>query len=585
MPAAMPKDNSFALLKRLMGTYLRPRLKEVARAMLLMAVSGAMTAFIAKLIQPVLDDVMSANKTEMIVPVAGAILFAFFVRGFSTYGHTVMMTKVGQAIISDIQHDLFSRFMTLDLAFYHANPSGQLVSRVVSDVNVMRLAISETVTGIGKSLLTLIFLVGLMLYQDWKLSLVIFTVFPLAGFFVAMLGKKLRKVSASIQSELASLSDILTQIFQGIRQVKAYGMEEYEKIRAGNAIDTVRKLNVKSVRVGNMSTPFNEILVGLVTAGIIIYGGYQVAGGHMTAGQLGSFIAAFALAYEPMKKLARLNNMMQMGLGATQRVFEMLDEQPRIYQSPDAPVLQVRKPEIIFQDVSFHYQDSEYQALDNISFTARPGVVTALVGPSGGGKSTIMNLIPRFYDVQNGTVRIDGHDVRELDVVSLRKNIALVSQDITIFDDSIAANIAYGTPDATIADIMSAARAAAADDFIRAFPHGYETRTGENGVKLSGGQRQRIAIARAILRDAPILLLDEATSALDNESEKLIQGALAELEKGRTTIVIAHRLSTVQSADKIIVLDGGRIVEQGRHAELLSRGGLYAKMHNAGLQH
>lgn len=583
-PAASPKSRTGALIRRITGTYVRPYLKELGAALAFMLVSGAMTGLIAKLMQPVLDDVLYANKADMIMPLAGAVVVTFFIRGISTYGHIVVMNKIGQSIIADIQRDLFSRFMTFDLSFFHANPSGQLVSRVISDVNIMRLAIADTLTGFGKSLLTLVFLVAVMIHQDWKLSLAAFAIFPFTALFVAKLGRRLRQVSNNIQAQQADLSGVLTQVFQGMRQVKAYGMEDYEMTRTGRAINAVRKLNMKAARIANMSTPFNEFLVGVAFAGVIVYGGNQVIAGEMTGGQIISFITAFGLAYEPMKKLAKLNATLQVGLGSAERVFEMLDSHPAIAERLDAVKLASRSPDILFDQVEFKYEEGKLKALDKISFTAKAGTVTALVGPSGGGKTTIINLIPRFYDVTGGAVSVGGHDVRALTLQSLRAHIALVSQDITIFDGTIFENIAYGRPGASESEIREAAAKAAADEFISAFPEGYNTRVGEHGVKLSGGQRQRIAIARAILRDAPILLLDEATSALDNESEKAIQEALEKLQKGRTTIVIAHRLSTVQSADNIIVLDQGRIAEQGDHSALIGSGGLYARMHGAGLR-
>jgi subfamily B ATP-binding cassette protein MsbA len=321
-----------------------------------------------------------------------------------------------------------------------------------------------------------------------------------------------------------------------------------------------------------------------VICSLVIYGGHRIADGTMSLGQLVAFLTAFTLAYEPMKKLARLNNSIQMGIGAADRVFEMMDMKPTIVEKQGAADLDAASAEIKFENVSFLYDQKEHRALDGISFTARPGKVTALVGPSGGGKSTIINLIPRFYDPQSGSVSINSNDLKNITIKSLRKHIALVSQDITIFDDTVESNIAYGAPDATEDDVRRAAKAAAADGFISELEDGYKTRLGEDGVMLSGGQRQRIAIARAILRNAPVLLLDEATSALDNESEKAVQAALQELEKGRTTIVIAHRLSTVQTADQIIVLDKGKIVEQGRHDELMKNNGLYARMYKTGLR-
>lgn len=582
--AALPKESSLKLMKRLVKTYLLPYLSQLYLAIFFMAMAAAATAGVALLMQPVLDDILNQQNVGMIIPVAMAVLLTFCVSGISTYLHTIIMNKISQSIVADIQKDMFTHFMRLDLAFFHANPSGQLISRVINDVNVVRAALSDTMTGFGKNLVTLLFLVAVMVQKDWKLSLAAFAIFPFASFFVAYLGRRLRQLSGNIQSEMANLSDRLSQIFQGIRQVKAYGMEDHETVRAGGAIDLVKKLNIKSVRLSNISAPVNETLVGGVIAGIIIYGGYQISAGHLTPGQLGSFLTAFIMAYEPMKKLARLNFNMQTGLGAADRIFYMLDLRPELQDKPGAAMLDTRKPEIVFNNVEFAYEGSDTRALKGISFTAQPGKVTALVGPSGGGKTTIMNLIPRFYDVRAGGVTIDGLDLRDLDTASLRRHIALVSQDITIFDDTIEANIAYGRPGASMDQVILAAQAAAADEFIRALPESYQTRVGEDGVKLSGGQRQRIAIARAILRDAPILLLDEATSALDNESEKAVQKALEALEKGRTTIVIAHRLSTVRNADQIIVLNEGKIAETGTHAELINRGGLYAQMYNAGLK-
>ncbi len=580
---AQHKRTSLTLAGRLFREYMIPYMGRMMLALFFMLLAAAMTAGFAKLLEPVVDNVLVETRRHLIVPMAGAVFLCFFIRGLSTYIHTVIMNKVTQALVADIQRELFRRFLSLDLAFFHENPSGQLVSRVMSDVEVVRMAVAGTFMGLGKNFLTLAFLVALMFHQDWRLSLIAFLFFPFAAGFVAYIGRRLRKLSGNLQENKAQLSAVMTQIFQGIRQVKAYGMEDFENNRAGRSIDEVKDLNIKSVRVGTLSTPFNETVIGLAVMGVVIYGGMQVLNQTLTTGSLLSFIAAFALAYEPMKKLATLNNTLQMGFGAADRVFDMLDRVPVIQEAPDAKELKTQKPEITFDRVSFQYEDEGEQALKEINLTIPSGKVTALVGPSGGGKTTILNMILRFYDPTAGQINIDGQDIRTLTLSSLRGHCALVSQDITIFDDSVRANIAYGNQNATDEEIEAAAKAAAADDFIRELPDGYDTRLGEQGTKLSGGQRQRIAIARAVLKDAPILLLDEATSALDNESERAIQETLSALQKGRTTLVIAHRLSTVQNADQIVVLDKGALAEQGRHEDLLKKKGIYARMYELGL--
>lgn len=571
-----------------MRDYLKPYTGTLLTALFFMMLSAAMTALFAKMIEPILDKVLVEQSHRLIWPMGLAVFVIFFVNGIAGYISTVLMNKIGQSIVADIQRDLFSRFIGLDLQFFHDNPSGQLVSRVVNDVNAVRTAVTNGLTGLGKNLVTLLFLAVLMFWQDWRLALITMCVFPPAGLFVGWVGRRLRKLSGNVQAELAQLTDTLTQIFQGIRQVKAYGTEGFERERSGDVITRVRDLVIKSVNVGTLSTPFNEMLIGLALAGVVIYGGSQVVSGDMTLGALMSFIAAFTLAYEPVKRLAKLNNTIQMGMGAADRIFEMLDRQPDIKDKPDATDIGAlnKPPAILFEDVAFAYGrgTDDRNALDHVSFEIKAGKVTALVGASGSGKTTAMNMVPRFYDVQNGRLLINGQDVRDMSMKSLRRNIALVSQDITIFDDTVRANIAYGRLGASDDEIEEAASFAAADEFIGKLPDGYDTRLGEHGTKLSGGQKQRIAIARAMLKDAPILLLDEATSALDNESERLIRQSLEKLQKGRTTLVIAHRLSTVQDADLIIVMEQGRIVEQGKHAALMKKGGVYARMYQAGLE-
>lgn len=572
------------LVKRIIRDYLTHHVGTLFLAVGFMIIAATMTAAFATIIEPVMDQVLVAGNTSRIWGLGLGIFIIFFVRGIATYLETILMNKIGQAVVAQIQKQLFGHFMDLDLKFFHTNPSGQLISRVINDVEVVRNALTGTLTGIGKSVITLILLIIVMFYQDWKLAIACFTVFPFVAMFVAWIGKRLRKMSGDIQSGQASLSDRLSQIFQGVRLVKAYGMEGHEKDIAGKAIQRVRNLMLKSVRIANLSTPVNETLVGIVVLGIIVYGGYQVAAGESTAGQLLSFITAFTMAYEPMKKLARLNNMLQMGLGATDRVFDMLDTKIEVTDRDGAGEVTLKQPEIKFDNVEFQYDPTdEKQALNGVSITIPAGKVTALVGRSGSGKTTILNLIPRFFDVTKGAVFVDGKDIRDITKASLRQNISLVSQEVTIFDDTVWANIGYGKKEAYDDEIIKAAIAAEADDFIRNLPQGYDTKLGEDGVTLSGGQRQRISIARAILRDAPILLLDEATSALDNEAERAIQKTLSEIQKGRTTLVIAHRLSTIQTADHIIVLEDGHVIQQGDHNSLIAEDGVYARMVQAGV--
>jgi subfamily B ATP-binding cassette protein MsbA len=514
----------------------------------------------------------------MLREVALVVLVVFAVKGVAAYGDAVVMNGVGQRIVADLQAALFSRLIHADLAFFNDTPTGALISHFTNDANLLRGAVSSTLTGIGKDALTLVFLVGVMFYQDWLLALLAFFAFPTALLPIVRLGRRMRRVSTSFQLELGRFTTLLDQVFQGARHVKAYGMESYETSRAHALVERIYRLAYKAGKVRAASSPIMETLGGIAIVAVIVYGGTEVISGTRTTGTFFSFITALLLAYEPVKRLANLNTNLQEGLAAAQRVFASLDVEPQIRDTTDAKPLAVTRGEVRFERVSFAYRPGS-AALDAVSLTVPAGKTAALVGPSGAGKSTILNLIARFYDVGTGRVLIDGEDVRGTTLASLRGSLALVAQEVGLFDDTVRANIAYGRPEASDAEIVAAARGAAAHDFILALPEGYDTPVGELGVKLSGGQRQRLAIARAMLKDAPILLLDEATSALDSESERQVQVALKHLMRGRTVLVIAHRLSTVIDADIIYVLEAGRVVEQGSHAELLVRGGTYARLH------
>ncbi|MGH7114505.1 MAG: ABC transporter ATP-binding protein [Stellaceae bacterium] len=567
-----------ALVWRLARDFMRPHAPRIALAFVLMGAAAASTALRAWLMQPVLDRIFVGRDASLLLVIAGAALAIAIVKGVSDYGEAVLMNRVGQRVIADVQKALFGQVMRADLAYFHAHASGTLISRFTSDAALLRSAAANVLGAIGKDALTVVFLVGLMFYQDWLLALVSFFVFPLAIRPIVGIGRRMRRVSANTQAEIGQLTTLLSQTFQGARLVKAYGMEDYEERRAAGLFERIFALIDRATRTRSRASPMMETLGGAAIAVVILYGGHQVIAGSRTPGAFFSFITALLLAYQPLKSLVNLNASLQEGLAAAHRIFQVLDVEPTIRDSPGAAPLRVAGGEIRFDRVRFGYAPGAV-ALDRISLTVPAGRTVALVGASGAGKSTILNLIPRFYDVDEGSIAIDGQDVRDVTLASLRGALALVAQEVTLFDDTLRANIAYGRFGASDAEIEAAARAAGAEGFIRELPDGYDTQVGEHGVRLSGGQRQRLAIARAMLKDAPILLLDEATSALDNESERQVQAALRTLIRGRTTLVIAHRLSTVQGADLICVVDRGRIVESGRHAELLARNGLYARLH------
>ena len=565
-------------MARLVRESIRPYAWWIAGAIFFMLIVSVATGISAWLMEPVVDKIFIAKDESALKWISIAVIVVFATKGLANYAQATMISRVGLKIIADSQNRLYAHLARMDLGFFHGNPTGTLISRFTVDIAMMRNVVSNALTSLGKDLMSLIALVTVMFYQNWELAIISLFVFPLAIYPISRLGKRMRKVTANTQAETGLFMTLLEQTFQGIRVVKSYGMEDYEKGRIGGLIDKIYNLTFKSARIRALSSPIMETLGGVAVAVVIAYGGMQVIGESIKPGAFFSFITALLMAYEPMKRLANLNANIQEGLAGAARMFDLLDIEPHILDHANARVLENAKGDIELQNVNFSY-NTDAPALSAINLTVPAGKRIALVGPSGAGKSTILNLIPRFYDITGGTITVDGIDVRQITMASLHANIALVSQEITLFDDTILANIAYGRTGATEEEIFEAARNAAAHDFILALPHGYDTMVGEQGVRLSGGQRQRLAIARAMLKNAPILLLDEATSALDTESERQVQTALDGLMRGRTTLVIAHRLSTVVDADLIYVIDKGSVIESGSHGELLDRGGAYAHLY------
>jgi len=572
------RGESLTLVRRLAREFMHGQWTRITLALVAMGAVAGATAGNAWLMQPVLDNIFVQRDPSLLWAVALAVLGLALLKGFAGYFQAVLMYQVGQRIIANIQHALFRRLIGADLAFFQATSTGSLISRFTNDAGLLRNASANVLVGIGKDAATALFLIVLMFYQDWALALASFVGFPLALRPLSSFGRRMRRVSATTQHEIGSFTTLLDQTFQGMRHVKAYGMEAYETTRAERMIETLYRLMNRASRTRSAISPMMEALGGSAVAAVILYGGYQVIEGVRSAGTFFSFMTALLLAYQPIKNIASLNVSLQEGLAAAHRLFDVLDVEPEIRDMPDAAPLAVGGGEIRFDAVRFSYPNGG-SALNGLDLHVPAGKTVALVGPSGAGKSTILNLIPRFYDPSAGRVLIDGTDVRHATLASLRGAIALVSQEVSLFDDTVRANIAYGRFGASEAEIIAAAQGAAADEFIRALPEGYDTLVGEHGIKVSGGQRQRLAIARAMLKNAPILLLDEATSALDTESERQVQAALKTLMKGRTTLVIAHRLSTVVDADLIYVIDGGRVLESGTHAQLMARGGAYRRLY------
>ncbi len=563
---------------RLLRDHVARQVRWLVGAALCMAVYAGATAGQAWIMQPILDRVFLAQDRLMLLLVPVSILALALLKGISGYGQAVLMARVGQRVIAELQQRLFDHLIRADLGYLVARGPGHVISRLTFDTQQLRLVVTTASTTVVRDLLTLLGLVGLMIHQDWQLASIALLGCPLVIVPVQRLSRRMRKVSRQTQAHMAKLIGRLDQTFLGVRQVKADNRESDEAQRTGDLIEQLFKLNLKAARVNAISGPIMEVVGGSAIAVVVLYGGSQVLSGQTTPGAFFSFVAALLLSYRPLKTLTSLYTQLQVGLAAAERIYAQLDRQPTVREQPGARPLVVERGEIRFTGVHFGYRPKR-PALRGFDLLIPAGLSVALVGPSGAGKSTMLNLVLRFYDVDQGAVLIDHQDVRSVTLASLRRAIALVSQDVDLFDGSVRANIVYGRPDASPAAIMAAAEAAAAHEFIAALPQGYDTEIGPSGHSLSGGQRQRLGIARAMLKDAPILLLDEATSALDSEAERVVQTALRRLMRGRTTVVIAHRLSTVIGADLIAVIEHGRVVETGTHHALLARGGSYAQLY------
>jgi len=569
--------SSRTLIKRLLREHVWRYRKKVMYAVGCMLIVAGATATNAWMMQPVLDQIFIAHDKRMLTLIPFAVVLVAVVGAAANYGNLIFMRYVGQRMIADLQKRLFTHLMVSDLGLFHNESSGRLISRFTNDINMMRQAFTSVLTSLAKESICLIFLVGVMVYQNLELTLVAMPVFLFAILPMIRLGKSLRKISDKTQNELGEFTATLDEIFQGVRTVKSYNRERFEIARAGSIIDTLFKLYFKAARRQAASSPMMECLSGISIALVIWYGGSQVLEGVTTTGAFFSFVTAFLMAYKPVRAMSGMNAVMQEGLAAANRLFTVLDTPPSIVDKPNAVALRVNGGKVRFDQVSFSYEGGH--GVHQVNLEVPAGKTAALVGLSGGGKSTLMNLLLRFYDVQAGSITIDGQDIRDVTLHSLRNAMAFVPQESMLFDDTVRANIAYGREGASEEEIVSAARNAAADEFIRTLPQGYDTVIGAHGVRLSGGQRQRLAIARAMLKNAPILLLDEATSSLDNESERVIQQALSSLMKGRTTLVIAHRLSTIVSADIIYVIAAGRIIESGTHQSLMKAQGKYFELY------
>lgn len=558
--------------------YIRPYMHRLMLAILCTVMASACNLYLPWIIKDVVDKVLVQKDTFMLYVIAVSIVVIFIIRGLFFYGQSYLMSWVGQKVVIDIRGEIFRKLQRLSLAFYDKNKTGTIMSYVTNDVAALQTAMVEKAVELVTEGLVLIGSIVAMLWLDWELTLFTFCTFPVVLWFMDYFGKKIRKNGGEIQECTAELTSVLQETVSSARIIKSFVREDYETDRFDNQNKENFYANMKNIKLNALLTPTVEFVAAVGVTVVMWYGGRSVIEGDITAGALVAFLVYAVNIANPIKRLTKVAASIQKALAAGDRVFGVLDLPEAIQEAPDAKVLPPVKGKVEFDNVKFSYNPEE-EVLGGLSFTVNPGEVTAIVGPSGAGKSTIASLLPRFYDVTGGDIRVDGYSIKDVTLDSLRGQVGIVPQETMLFNGSVYDNILYGRLDATPDEVFAASKAANADDFIRQLPHGYDTQLGDRGVNISGGQRQRIAIARAILKNPRILILDEATSALDTESERVVQEALDRLMIGRTSFVIAHRLSTIKNADKILVLEHGELVESGTHDELIAKNGLYAHLY------
>jgi len=574
----LDQHTAYALIRRLLTEYGLGQWKRYAFALTLAGLTALSTALVAYLIRDVVNEAYIQRNFPGVVEVAVLTFVLFVVRGLSNYGHAVILLRIGNSIVAENQRRMFGGLLQQNICFFADHHSSEFAARLGAGAQAATQVLNLLITALGRDLLTLIALLVVMVTQDPLMSMIAFVIAPPLGIVMRKLTRRVRTVAQNQWAGGARILETLQETLQGMRIVKAFTLEDRVRARFHSHVADVERESNKMARVSQRVHPFTEGLGGFAAMLIMVYAGYATIYAGATPGQFVSFMSSLLLAYEPAKRLARLNLDLNAQLVGVRVLFEIIDRPLTEPEDDTRPALALNKARVEFSHVSFAYREGE-PVLRDISFVAEPGQVTALVGPSGGGKSTILNLIIRFYEAQGGTITIDGQDIATVTRRSLRQQIAFVGQDTFLFRASVRDNIAFGKPGASEAEIIAAAKAAHAHDFIMSFPNGYDTEVGEQGLKLSGGERQRVSIARALIKNAPIILLDEATAALDAQSERHVQEAIAELCRGRTTLAIAHRLSTIMHADRILVIDDGQVVESGQHDELLRNNGRYALFH------